>query len=232
MTTTTEEPAAAEEGMTPAEHYAAATLLLSRATEFFTEVRTRLQEVDPLSSDALVIEGQMREQMPTLTLLAARAHAHATLAAAGASLLAGQQAAGPRPKTLRPARTVEVGGPQDPAAYPSSRPPVEVFAGGLGSGKTTAAVQWVAGGTATDGFPGWTRVLVVATERQAHHLRGQHDLATYRVLSLAQWGDVRGNGTVPESTEVCYDDAAAALDAAYPGRTAAVTFYGKTWGQQ
>jgi hypothetical protein len=42
---------------------------------------------------------------------------------------------------------------------------------GRGSGRTTALTAWLAGGHPVDGWPGWSRLLVVADQRMLHWTR-------------------------------------------------------------
>ena len=48
-----------------------------------------------------------------------------------------------------------------------------VYAAGRQAGKTTMALDWVKQGVRTDGYPGWTRVLVVPTHAQLDIIRKQ-----------------------------------------------------------
>ena len=61
-----------------------------------------------------------------------------------------------------------------------------VLAAGRGAGNTHALATWVKGGAPLDGFPYWTRVLVVPEENTGF-TREQFDLDFDQVLSLAEF---------------------------------------------
>lgn len=52
-----------------------------------------------------------------------------------------------------------------------------VMVRGRQQGKTTAALEWVAQGQRMGAYPGWTRVLVVATVQMEMDMRGWKDAA-------------------------------------------------------
>lgn len=75
------------------------------------------------------------------------------------------------------------------------------------TGKSTQAFAWVSHGERTDGYPGWTRVLVLAHHRAYDLWRRQYwerlEDFDHRVYCLNNWMGAR---SVRPSTEVCVDD--------------------------
>lgn len=106
-----------------------------------------------------------------------------------------------------------------------------VVTGDRRSGKTRDLLRWVLDGKRCDGYPGWTRVLVVSSIDMAKHLkdpavriegekRGVAEYAdldySHRVYAWQEWQEARN---VNPDTEVAYDDAEFLLMARQaPGR--------------
>lgn len=66
-------------------------------------------------------------------------------------------------------------------------------------GKTQAAIDWVLAGQRVDGYPGWSRVLLVHNVQEALRLRGEYNLDPKQVYTLHEWQ--RAHNVNPE-TEV------------------------------
>jgi hypothetical protein len=110
-----------------------------------------------------------------------------------------------------------------------SAPEFEVLLRGRGGGKSTAAMRWVAEGKRVKGYPGWSRVLVVANRSMWEHLRGEWwarlEDFDHRVYTFESWRRSRGaNG----DTEVRLDNAEFLLPW-LPGRLTGVTMSATEW---
>lgn len=94
-----------------------------------------------------------------------------------------------------------------------------VVTGDRRSGKTRDLLRWVLDGKRCDGYPGWTRVLVVSSVGTAERLKDQavriegekRGVAEYADLDYAHrvygWEEWREARNVDPYTEVAYDDA-------------------------
>lgn len=109
-------------------------------------------------------------------------------------------------------------------------PPLNVLLADRGEGKTTAALAWLAEGQPIAAYPGWTRVLLVASYDMARIRVRQLEQAgvaeaRHRVHSFASWRDARG---CAHDVEVCIDDLEHVLPH-LPGRLTHVTINGVPW---
>jgi hypothetical protein len=59
------------------------------------------------------------------------------------------------------------------------------------SGKTYALIQWVKDGEQTDSYPGWSRVILTDTIKEAQRLRNLYDLDYRQVFSVREWQNAR-----------------------------------------
>lgn len=110
-----------------------------------------------------------------------------------------------------------------------SAPELEVLVRGRGGGKSTVAMRWVADGKRVRGYPGWSRVLVVANRSMFDCLRrdwwSQLEDFDHRVYVFKEWR--RAHGVNPD-TEVRLDNAEWLLPL-MPGRLTGVTMSGAAW---
>lgn len=58
---------------------------------------------------------------------------------------------------------------------------------GRREGKTTKTIRWLLEGHAIDRYPGWSRVIVTATEHEARRLRKEYALQYHQVYSVRDW---------------------------------------------
>lgn len=73
------------------------------------------------------------------------------------------------------------------------------------SGKTTRLVEWVMAGERAEGYPGWSRILVVPTINEVLRLRKIHrGLHPKQIYSLREW--LTAHNVNPE-TAIALDDA-------------------------
>lgn len=112
---------------------------------------------------------------------------------------------------------------------------LQLLAADRQTGKTTQAFNWVSQGQPIDRYPGWSRVLVVATLQlvEVHRAQWWKKLEDYshRVFSAEEWeGVYRGHRL--DDIEVCIDDLDMFLRRGIgriPGRLVAATISADPW---
>jgi hypothetical protein len=109
---------------------------------------------------------------------------------------------------------------------------ISVLVGGRAAGRTTRLIEWVLDGEKAQGYPGWTRVMVVPTMRELDALR---DIVHKRVGEHVPWGEIdfshrfyawaewRNVGMVNPQTQVGIDDLDRILSPLRAGRVRMVT---------
>lgn len=101
-------------------------------------------------------------------------------------------------------------------------------------GKTTQAFAWVSHGQRVPGYPGWSRVLILAHLTAFDLWRRDYwarlEDFDHRVYTLTDWVGARA---VRPDTQVCIDDLEHALQttnlAHLPGRLVAATMTSRPW---
>lgn len=103
------------------------------------------------------------------------------------------------------------------------------------SGRTTQAFNWVSHGVEVNGYPGWSRVLLIPTLQRFEHHRKEWWSRLYdydhRVYTLEDWNGAFG---VRTDVELCIDDLELAIMMGISlnrlrGRLVCATFYGAPW---
>ena len=112
---------------------------------------------------------------------------------------------------------------------------LQLLAADRQTGKTTQALAWISQGERIQPYPGWSRVLLVATLARLDHIRADYwprlDDFSHRVYSVAEWMPARG---IYPNTEVCADDLDACLMSGLdirrmPGHLTAATITAHAW---
>lgn len=116
----------------------------------------------------------------------------------------------------------------------SERRELALLATGRTGGKSTQAFAWVSHGVRAPGYPGWSRVLLLAHGRAFDLHRRDYwprlEDFDHRVYTLRDWVDARA---VDPATEVCIDDLEDAIRTTdlrrLPGRLVAATMTTAAW---
>jgi hypothetical protein len=83
---------------------------------------------------------------------------------------------------------------------------MKIYVGDRGDGKTHALIEWVKEGQTRASYPGWTRVLITHTLREAERLRGYgnpYRLDYRQVFSVHEW---RTGRFVREGLQIAVDN--------------------------